>query len=76
MNAPGFAAVEALDAVAAAHDTTPAAVALAWQMTKPAIAAPIIGANSPEQLADLLPAANLTLSPDEIATLDRVSASF
>ena len=76
MNAPGFAAVEALDAVAAAHDTTPAAVALAWQMTKPAIAAPIIGANSPEQLADLLPAADLTLSPDEIAALDRVSASF
>jgi aryl-alcohol dehydrogenase-like predicted oxidoreductase len=76
MNAPGFAAVEALAAIAAAHNTTPAAVALAWQMTKAAISAPIIGANSPEQLADLLPAAELMLSPDEIASLDRVSASF
>ena len=76
MNAPGFAAVEALDAAATAHDTTPAAVALAWQMAKPAISAPIIGANSAVQLADLLPAAELALSPNDIATLDRVSASF
>jgi aryl-alcohol dehydrogenase-like predicted oxidoreductase len=76
MNAPGFAALETLDAVAAAHSTTPAAVALAWQMTRPAVVAPIIGANSPEQLADLLLAAELTLSTDEIAALDRVSASF
>ena len=45
-------------------------------MTRPAVAAPIIGANSPEQLADLFPAAELTLSADEIAALERVSAGF
>jgi aryl-alcohol dehydrogenase-like predicted oxidoreductase len=76
MNAPGFAVLEALDGVAAAHNTTPAAVALAWQMTKPAIAAPIIGANSPEQLAGLLPAAELKLSADQVDALDRVSTAF
>jgi aryl-alcohol dehydrogenase-like predicted oxidoreductase len=76
MNAPGFAVLESLDAVAASHRTTPAAVALAWQMTKPAVTAPIIGANSPEQLADLIPAAERTLSADEIEALERVSASF
>jgi len=76
MNAPGFAVLETLDAIAGAHSTTLPAVALAWQMTKPAIAAPIIGANTPEQLSDLLPAAELILTPDEIATLDRISASF
>jgi aryl-alcohol dehydrogenase-like predicted oxidoreductase len=76
MNAPGFAVLEALDGIAPAHDTTPAAVALAWQMTRPAVAAPIIGANSPEQLADLLPATELTLSAEDIAALERVSASF
>ena len=76
MNAPGFAVLEALDGVAAAHNTTPAAVALAWQMTRPGIAAPIIGANSPEQLADLLPAAELKLSADEVDALDRVSTAF
>jgi aryl-alcohol dehydrogenase-like predicted oxidoreductase len=76
MNAPGFAVLEALDIVAAGHNTTPAAVALAWQMTRPAVTAPIIGANSPEQLADLLLAAELRLSADEVAALERVSASF
>jgi aryl-alcohol dehydrogenase-like predicted oxidoreductase len=76
LNVPGYAVLEALDATAAAHSTTPAAVALAWQMTKPAVSAPIIGANSPEQLADLLPSAELTLSADEIEALDHVSASF
>jgi aryl-alcohol dehydrogenase-like predicted oxidoreductase len=76
MNAPGFAVLEALEAVAAAHGTSPAAVALAWQMTKPAVSAPIIGANSPAQLADLLPAAELTLDAEETAALERVSARF
>jgi len=76
MNSPGFAVLEALDAGAEAHNTTQAAVALAWGMTRPAVTAPIIGANSPEQLADLLPAAELTLSEDEVTNLDRVSASF
>ena len=76
MNAPGFAVLEAQNRIATAHNTRPAAVALAWQMTKAAIVAPIVGANSPEQLADLLPAAELTLSADEIAGLDEVSASF
>jgi aryl-alcohol dehydrogenase-like predicted oxidoreductase len=38
--------------------------------------APIIGANSPAQLADLLPAAELTLTPEEIASLDAASAGM
>ena len=37
------------------------AVALAWQLTRPAITGPIIGANTPEQLAALLPASELRL---------------
>jgi aryl-alcohol dehydrogenase-like predicted oxidoreductase len=76
MNAPGFAVLEALDGIAAAHNTTVPAVALAWEKTRPAVTAPIIGANSPEQLRDLLPAAELTLSAEEIAALDSVSAAF
>jgi aryl-alcohol dehydrogenase-like predicted oxidoreductase len=76
MNAPGFAVLEVLDGIAAAHNTTMPAVALAWQMTRPAVAAPIIGANSPEQLADLLPATEVTLSAEEIAALDSVSGGF
>ena len=61
-NEAGYSVIDALDAVAAAHSTTVAAVALAWQLTRPAITAPIIGANTPEQLAALLPGADLALS--------------
>src|SRR6266508_2101690 len=73
-NPPGFAVLDTLDSVAAAHDTTTAAVALAWQMTKPAVTAPIIGANTPEQLADLLPATDFELTADEVNALETASA--
>ena len=59
MNEQGFAVVAALDALAAAYDTTVPAVALAWMRAQPAVTAPIIGANTPEQLAALLPAVDL-----------------
>ncbi len=74
MNDAGFAVIDALDAVAKARGTTPAAVALAWQIAQPVIAAPIIGANTAEQLADLLPASSLALTAAEMAALDVASA--
>lgn len=74
MTDQGFAVVEALDGIAKAHSTTIPAVALAWELMRPAIQAPIIGANTPEQLEALLPAADLQLSASEIASLDAISA--
>ena len=76
MTERGFGVVDALDEVAEAHDTHVAAVALAWLLTKPAVTAPIIGANTPEQLADLLPAPELRLGADELAALDAASADM
>jgi aryl-alcohol dehydrogenase-like predicted oxidoreductase len=76
MTEEGFRVIDALDAVAAAHGTPIAAVALAWQLSKPAVASSIIGANSREQLADLLPAAELRLSDGELAALDVASAGM
>jgi len=73
-NEAGWRVVEAVDEVAKARGTTLAAVAIAWLLTKPAIAAPIIGANSPQQLADILPGVDLRLTAEEIASLDAVSA--
>ncbi len=73
MTDQGFAVVAALEAVAGGHGVSTAAAALAWLLAKPAVAAPIIGANTPEQLAELLPAADLHLSGDELAALDGVS---
>jgi aryl-alcohol dehydrogenase-like predicted oxidoreductase len=68
----GAAALDALDEVAAAHDTTVAAVALAWLLAHPRVVAPIASARTPEQLEQILPAATLALTPAEV---DRLSAS-
>jgi aryl-alcohol dehydrogenase-like predicted oxidoreductase len=71
-----FDVVEALEDVSRARGTSPAAAALAWLLAKPAVTAPIIGANSVEQLRELLPASDLRLSPEEISRLDRLSAGM
>ena len=65
--------LEALDAVAETHDTTVAAVALAWVGAQPRVAAPIASARNPEQLAEIHPAAELALSSDELRELSDAS---
>ncbi|MCS6802954.1 MAG: aldo/keto reductase [Chloroflexota bacterium] len=65
LNDRGFAVLEAVDAVAAMTGATPAQVAIAWLLHRPAITAPIVSATSTAQLAELLGA--LTVSLDEAA---------
>jgi aryl-alcohol dehydrogenase-like predicted oxidoreductase len=69
VNERGFAALEILDAIAAEHDTTVAAVALAWLVAQPTVVAPIASATSAAQLAELLPVAELKLSKGELKRL-------
>ena len=64
----------ALDAAAADLGATPAQVALAWVMARPAVAAPIASATSLAQLEELMGAARLSLDPAHIARLDAASA--
>jgi aryl-alcohol dehydrogenase-like predicted oxidoreductase len=68
----GAGVLAVLDEVAAAHQTTVAAAALAWLRAQPQIAAPIASARNAEQLEQILPAATLELSRAE---LDQLSAS-
>jgi len=68
----GAGVLEALDDVAAAHDTTVAAVALAWLLTRPRVVAPIASARTTRQLEQILPAAALQLESDEV---DRLSST-
>ena len=70
----GTAALEALDQVAAAHQTPVAAVALAWLRTRPHVAAPIASARTTGQLAEILPAATLELTPEETSLLSAATA--
>jgi aryl-alcohol dehydrogenase-like predicted oxidoreductase len=70
----GRAVLTALDGVAAEHDTTVAAIALAWLAAQPTVVAPIASARTVEQLAGLLPMAEVELTADQLAVLDEASA--
>ena len=70
----GAAALDALDQVAAAHQTTVAAVSLAWLLTRPHVTAPIASARTTGQLAEILPAVELELTPEEAALLTAATA--
>jgi aryl-alcohol dehydrogenase-like predicted oxidoreductase len=64
--------VAALDEVAAAHDTDPAAVALAWLRAQPTVLAPIASARNVDQLQPLLASVSLELSDEELAALTAI----
>ena len=66
--------LDAVDAVAKEHATTPAAVSLAWLLAKPAVTSVIFGARTIEQLDDNLKADELTLSAEQSKALDTASA--
>ena len=66
--------IDVLAPIAAAHDCTPARVALAWLLSKTAVTAVIVGAKRPDQLDDNLAASTLVLSKSELGQLDEVSA--
>ncbi len=61
---------ERLGAIAEETGATRAQVALAWLLSKPGVAAPIIGASREEQLEELLQAVDLTLKPEQVAEME------
>jgi aryl-alcohol dehydrogenase-like predicted oxidoreductase len=70
----GIKVLAALDGISAAHETTQAAVALAWLASKPTVDAPLASARNTQQLADLLPVGDLKLTDAELIALDEASA--
>ncbi len=74
LNERGFAVVDAVVQVARERNTTPAAVALAWLLAQPGVAAPIASATSDRQLDELLAAAELELDEASIRRLSEASA--
>jgi len=73
LDARGRRVLAALDAAAARLHATPTQVALAWQIARPGIAAPITGATDLEQLRDLVKAATLALDREAVEALDAAS---
>lgn len=72
LNDRGWAVLAAVDEVAAVHGATPAQVSLAWLMQRPGITSPIASATTPEQVAEIMGAVDLALTPQEMALLDSV----
>jgi aryl-alcohol dehydrogenase-like predicted oxidoreductase len=65
-----LAMVDRLRSVAAGHGTTPGAVAVAWALRNPAVDAAIVGFRRPDQVDQILAAAGLELTADEVAQIE------
>ena len=65
-----FDVIDRLGEVAAERGVPPARAALAWLLHRPGVTAPIVGATKLAHLEDALAAAELALSPEEIARLE------
>lgn len=72
-NESGWRTLDAVRTVASETGSTPIAVSLAWLLAQPVITAPIIGANSVEQLQPSLAALELKLSEAQVAQLNEAS---
>jgi aryl-alcohol dehydrogenase-like predicted oxidoreductase len=62
--------VDRVAQVASARGISRAQVALAWLLSKPVITAPIVGATKLPQLDDAIASVNVSLSDEEIASLE------
>ncbi|CAI1059190.1 aldo/keto reductase [Serratia grimesii] len=62
--------IKAVEAIATARGIPAAQVSLAWVLAKTAVAAPIVGMSKSHHLQDALKALSLTLSHEEITTLE------
>jgi aryl-alcohol dehydrogenase-like predicted oxidoreductase len=74
LNERGLKILSALDEAAQRTGSTPARMAIAWVMARPAITAPIASATSLAQLDELVQASRLVLDGETMALLDRASA--
>ncbi len=70
----GYTVVERLKAMAAKYQVSIPQIALSWILTKPFISSIIIGANKMSQLEDNLKAIEVNLTPEDIASLDEITA--
>ncbi|BAJ65054.1 aldo/keto reductase [Anaerolinea thermophila] len=68
-----FALIDLLDEIGKKHNATVTQVALAWMLQRPAITSPIIGANSVEQLRDILGSLEVELTAEDVAAIDQAS---
>jgi len=66
--------IDAMELVAKDHNVSVARIALAWVLAQPAVTSVIIGAKNTDQLMDNIKAADLSLTSEQLATLDQASS--
>jgi len=66
--------IDAMAPIAKAHGVSIARIALAWLLQRKCVMSVIVGAKTIEQLDDNLAATAITLSKEDLATLDAISA--
>jgi len=71
-----FGTVDELRPLAAAAGMSMAQMAVAWVLSHPAVTSPIIGASRPEQLDDVLAAADKDMAADLKARLDELTVEY
>jgi aryl-alcohol dehydrogenase-like predicted oxidoreductase len=69
----GYRVVDAVKQVASRHGASPARVAIAWLLGRPAVSSVIIAARTVEQLEDNIRAVDLQLSDENVRQLDAAS---
>jgi aryl-alcohol dehydrogenase-like predicted oxidoreductase len=74
MNDRGFKVLDAVQSVASAKNVAVSQVALAWLMARPSITAPIASATNADQAKELIAAAELSLTSEEIKKIEEASA--
>ncbi len=65
--------IDVLKQVASRHGASPARVALAWLLGRPAVSSVIIAARTIEHLDDNIASVDLALSPEDVSLLDAAS---
>ncbi len=76
LNVKGMNVLDALDREASKYQTSPASIALAWVMTRPAVVAPIASATSTDQLKDLLKSVSIRLDEESLNRLSMAGTGF
>ena len=67
-----LAIVRRLEGVAKSRGVTVAQLAIAWTLAHPAVDVAIVGARSPEQIVQTVPAAEISLTQEDLAVIDDV----
>jgi aryl-alcohol dehydrogenase-like predicted oxidoreductase len=69
-----FDVLDRLGGIARGRGKTVSQIALAWLLSMPSMTAPIIGANTPDQLSESLGAVGVRLTAEEMQSLDALTA--